>query len=171
MLYIHDDVWTSAGSAAGLDMCLELVRQDHGAALANEVARHVVTPPHRAGGQAQFIRTTHISAAPLGHDVREWVRSNLAAVTVTDMAHYAGISQRTLNRRFRDRDGMSPQEWLQRTRLDVAAEHLETTDLTVAAIAHRVGLGSATNLRAQFTTFFGVPPARYRQTFNQCTTS
>lgn len=169
VLYVHDDVWTSAGSAAGLDMCLALVRQDHGAAVANEVARHVVTPPHRAGGQAQFIRSTEVAAAPPGHDVQDWARSNLAEVTVIDMARYAGVSQRTLNRRFRDRVRMSPQEWLQRTRLDAAAEHLETTDLTVDAIARRVGLGSATNLRAHFTNTYGVPPAQYRHTFNQRT--
>jgi AraC family transcriptional regulator, transcriptional activator FtrA len=169
VLYVHDDVWTSAGSAAGLDMCLELVRQDLGAAVANEVARHVVTPPHRAGGQAQFIRTAQVAADPPCHDVQGWTLRNLADVTVADMARYAGISQRTLNRRFRDRVRMSPQEWLQRTRLDVAAEHLETTDLTIDAIARRVGLGSATNLRAHFTSTYGVPPALYRQTFNQRT--
>ena len=166
VLYVHDDVWTSAGSAAGLDMCLELVRHDLGAAVANQVARHIVTPPHRAGGQAQYVRTTRVDADPSRHDVQEWARNNLADATVSDMARYAGVSQRTLNRRFRDRDGMSPQEWLQRVRLDVAAEHLETTTMTVDTIARRVGLGSATNLRAQFSTAYGVPPAHYRQTFN-----
>ncbi len=169
VLYVHDDVWTSAGSAAGMDMCLELVRQDLGAGVANEVARYVVTPPHRDGGQAQFIRTTYPSAAPRGQDVQEWARGSLSEVTVTDMARYAGISQRTLNRRFRDSVRMSPQDWLQRTRLDVAAEQLETTDLTIEAIARRVGLGSATNLRARFAGTYGVPPAQYRRTFNRRT--
>lgn len=171
VLYVHDDIWTSAGSAAGLDMCLELVRQDHGSAIANDVARHIVTPPHRAGGQAQFIRTTTVAAVPVHRDVQEWARRNVADVTVTAMSRYAGVSQRTLNRRFHDSVGMTPQDWLQRARLDAAAEHLETTNLTIDTIARRVGLGSATNLRAHFASTYGVPPAHYRQTFNQQTVS
>jgi AraC family transcriptional regulator, transcriptional activator FtrA len=167
VLYVHDDVWTSAGSAAGLDMCLELVRQDHGAAIANDVARHIVTSPHRTGGQAQFIPSTKVSPTMSGPDVQDWARRNVAEATVATMAGYAGVSQRTLNRRFRDYVHLSPQQWLQDARLDVAVEHLETTDLTVDAIARRAGMGSATNLRAQFTKTYGVSPSQYRQTFHQ----
>jgi AraC family transcriptional activator FtrA len=164
VLYVHDGVWTSAGSAAGLDMCLELVRQDHGSAVANEVARRVVTPPHRDGGQAQYIRHAIAATAP-GRDVQEWTRGHLADVTVADMARYNGVSTRTLNRQFRESTDLSPQAWLQRLRLDSAAELLETSDMAVAAIARRVGLGTDTNLRARFTAAYGLPPARYRRTF------
>ena len=164
VLYVHDDVWTSAGSAAGLDMCLEIVRQDHGSAVANEVARRVVTPPHREGGQAQYIRHTSATSVPR-RDVQEWARGNLADVTVADMADYAGISARTLNRQFRELTGLSPQAWLQRLRLDTAAELLEASDMAIDAIARRVGLGTATNLRAQFKAAYGLPPVGYRRAF------
>ncbi|MCO1659867.1 GlxA family transcriptional regulator [Pseudonocardia humida] len=165
VLYVCDDVWTSAGSAAGLDMCLELVRRDLGAAVANEVARRTVTPPHRDGGQAQYSRPAAGPAAQPRRDVLDWARRNIADATVTGMADHAGISARTLNRQFHDLTGRSPQAWLQRLRLDTAAELLESTDLTVHAIARRVGLGTATNLRMRFTGTYGVPPTRYRQTF------
>jgi AraC family transcriptional regulator, transcriptional activator FtrA len=165
VLYVHDDVWTSAGSAAGLDMCLELVRRDLGAAIANEVARRTVTPPHRDGGQAQYVRAVPDPTGTPRPDVLEWARRNLAEATVSAMAGHAGVSARTLNRQFRGLTGQSPQTWLQRLRLDTAAELLESTDLTVQAIAHRVGLGTAANLRMRFSDTYGVPPTRYRRTF------
>lgn len=164
VLYVHDDVWTSAGSAAGLDMCLELVRQDHGSAVANELARRIVVPPHRDGGQAQFIRPSTRRPA-VRPDVQAWARAHLADATVVAMAHHAGVSPRTLNRQFRSRTGQSPQAWLQGLRLDTAAELLETTDLGVEAIARQVGLGTATNLRTQFAGVYGVPPTAYRSAF------
>lgn len=164
VLYVHDDVWTSAGSAAGLDMCLELVRQDHGSAVANELARRIVVPPHRDGGQAQFIRPS-TRRAPARPDVQEWARRHLAVATVLTMADQAAVSPRTLNRQFRSQTGQSPQAWLQGLRLDTAAELLETTELSVEAIAGQVGLGTATNLRAQFVSVYGVPPTAYRNAF------
>ncbi|WP_194898950.1 GlxA family transcriptional regulator [Catenulispora pinisilvae] len=166
VLYVHDGVWTSAGSAAGLDMCLELVRRDHGSAIANEIARRIVIPPHRDGGQAQYIRAAAgVSESAPKRDVYEWARRNLRAVTVAAMAEHLGISTRTLHRRFLDETGRPPQVWLQRLRLQSAAELLESTDLGLDAIARRVGLGTATNLRAQFAAVYGVPPAHYRRTF------
>jgi AraC family transcriptional regulator, transcriptional activator FtrA len=164
VLYVHDQVWTSAGSAAGLDMCLEIVRHDHGAAVANEVARRLVTPPHRHGGQAQYVRVPARSGAP-DQDIEAWARQNLATTSVTDLARQAGVSARTLHRQFLARTGRSPQEWLQGERVRAAAELLETTSLTTDVIASRVGLGSATNLRARFATSYGIPPAEYRRTF------
>ncbi|WP_230486925.1 GlxA family transcriptional regulator [Nocardioides anomalus] len=164
VLYVHDDVWTSAGSAAGLDMCLELVRRDLGSAVANELARRIVVPPHRGGGQAQFIRPSTRTAGPR-RDVQEWARAHLADATVVAMAEHAGVSTRTLHRQFLGRTGQSPQAWLQGLRLDTAAELLESTDLGIGAVAHRVGLGTATNLRAQFAAAYGVPPSDYRATF------
>jgi AraC-like DNA-binding protein len=127
-------VWTSAGSAAGLDMCLELVRQDLGAAVANELARRIVVPPHRDGGQAQFIRPSTRGTAPRP-DVQEWARHHMADATVVAMAEHAGVSTRTLNRQFRAATGRSPQAWLQGLRLDTAAELLETIDLGTGAVA------------------------------------
>lgn len=165
-LYLNDDrVWTSAGSAAGLDLCLELVRQDFGTAITNEVARRVVTPPHRAGDQAQYIR--HPVTTGPGSDARlqQWARENLPDVTVSSLAARARVSERTLNRTFRRTTQMTPQAWLQRERLTAAQELLETSDIPLATIARRVGLGTTANLRARFTTTFGVPPHTYRRTF------
>jgi transcriptional regulator GlxA family with amidase domain len=166
VLYVHDDVWTSAGSAAGIDLCLELVRQDLGAAVANEISRRIVAPPHRDGGQAQFMRYSPGRADRDGH-LHAWVRENLADVTVARMAVHAGSSERSLIRAFRARTGMTPQAWLQRERLTAAQELLEGTDLTLEVIARRVGLGTATNLRTQFARTFGVPPSSYRRTFRR----
>jgi AraC family transcriptional activator FtrA len=164
-LYLRDgDIWTSAGSAAAMDLCLEIVRQDHGRAVANEVARRVVTPPHRAGGQAQYLRY-HRDRTAEPVDVTDWVRENLARATVASMAQHAGVSQRTLVRRFHETTAGSPQAWLMRERLSVAQELLESTDLTVETVAARVGLGSAANLRARFTAAFGTGPGQYRRAF------
>jgi transcriptional regulator GlxA family with amidase domain len=157
-----------------MDMCLELVRRDLGAAVANEVARRMVVPPHRDGGQAQYVRLVDRTQNGAGRDVQTWARHNLADATVARMASYAGVSTRTLNRRFSELTGHSPQMWLQRLRLDAAAELLEATDLSVDAVAHRVGLGTASNLRARFSAAFGVPPSRYRTTFGpiaQCSST
>ncbi len=168
VLYVHDDVWTSAGSSAGLDLCLEIVRQDLGGAVANEIARRVVTPPHRDGGQAQFIRPRPVaSGATEMADVLHWARTRLDSVTVSEVADRAGVSARTLHRNIRSLTGRSMQAWLQRERLYAAQELLESTSLTVEAIAARTGMGSATNLRHHFAQAFGVPPSRYRATFGE----
>lgn len=165
-LYLHDDrIWTSAGSAAGLDLCLELVRQDFGAAITNEVARRVVTPPHRAGDQAQYIRRTPTNDPANIARLHQWARENLTDVSVATLAARAGVSERTLNRLFCASTQMTPQGWLQRERLTAAQELLETTNLTLEVIARRVGLGTPANLRAHFTTTFGVSPRTYRDTF------
>jgi AraC family transcriptional regulator, transcriptional activator FtrA len=162
-LYVHDDVWTSAGSAAGLDMCLELVRRDHGTTIANEVARRILIPPHR--GQQH----DHLLTRPpcIGRDVEVWALRNLASVTVTGMADFARVSTRTLHRQFHRRTGQAPQAWLKRLRVRTAAELLETTDLTVEAVARHVGLGTAANLREQFAAAYGIPPGQYRQSFGK----
>jgi AraC family transcriptional regulator, transcriptional activator FtrA len=165
VLYARDgNVWTSAGSAAALDLCLEIVRHDHGQAVANEVARRIVTPPHREGGQAQYVR--HIRnpvTEPV--DVTDWAREHIADATVAAMARHANISQRTLVRRFHHAIGTTPQAWLLRERLSIARELLETTNLTTEAIAGHIGLGSATNLRTRFAAAFGISPNQYRRTF------
>lgn len=166
VLYVHDDVWTSAGSAAAIDLCLELVRQDFGASVANEVARRVVTPPHRDGGQAQYVRHRPRTRTTGDGDVQDWSRRNLADVTVAGMADHANVSQRTLNRQFRARTRLSPQDWIRRERLQATQELLENTTLTLDVIAQKVGFGTPTNLRSHFSSAFGVSPGAYRGTFN-----
>lgn len=164
VLYHQDgNIWTSAGTAAGIDLCLELIRRDHGAAVAAEVARRMVVPPHRSGGQAQYVRSSLPRSEP---ELFRWAREHLAEdLTVTEMARHAGLSQRTLIRRFRTTTSMTPQQWLSRERLTHAQQLLETTDLPVDRIAHRCGLGSAANLRAKFRQHLGVTPTSYRRTF------
>lgn len=168
VLYVEDTgVFTSAGTAAGIDLCLELLRQDHGAAVANAVARRLVVPPHREGGQSQYVEQPVPAAedrtlAPL----LEWARSNLhRPLTLADLAREGHLSRRTLARRFQEGIGMPPLRWLQQERLRHAQHLLETSSLTVDSIAARTGLGSSTNLRRHFTQHVGLSPQAYRRTF------
>lgn len=169
VLYVdHGDVATSAGAGAGIDLCLHLVRTDHGASYASELARHMVMPPHREGGQAQFVpapvtaHTTGESVAALLH----WSIAHLdRPITLSDLAGRAGVSPRTLARRFEEQLGTSPGRWLLTQRVTAARRLLEETDLPVEAIAARVGLTSATNLRRRFHTLLGTTPAAYRRAF------
>lgn len=171
VLYVdHGDVATSAGSGAGIDLCLHLVRADHGSAYAAAVARSMVLPPHREGSQLQYaVRPSHpegraapASLAPL----LEWALANLhAPLSVERLGARVGMSGRTLARRFEEQLGTSPGQWLLRQRLDAARALLERTDLPVEAVAARVGLSSAVNLRRRFRAAFGVTPGGYRRTF------
>ncbi|MFE1442363.1 GlxA family transcriptional regulator [Streptomyces sp. NPDC058739] len=168
-LYVDEgQIVTGAGAAAGFDLCLHLIRREHGAALANGVARDLVLPSHRDGGQAQYL------AAPTpsdGEDTRlaqllTWAREHLhEPLSVTDLARRAMMSRRTFARRFTAATGTTPHAWLRDLRLSRAEELLETTDLAVEEIAHRVGYGSAAVLREQFVRRRGVPPRAYRQAF------
>ncbi|MFF1342083.1 helix-turn-helix domain-containing protein [Streptomyces sp. NPDC058290] len=170
VLYVdHGDVATSAGSGAGIDLALHLVRRDHGAAYAAQVARSMVLPPHREGGQLQYatqpvtIRTDE-SLAPL----LEWTLTRLdTELTVGRLAEQAGVSARTLARRFTEQLGHSPGKWLLTQRLAAARILLEQTDLPVEAIANRVGLSSAVNLRRRFRTMLGTTPGAYRRAFGR----
>ena len=165
----HGDVAVSAGSGAGIDMCLHLVRGDHGAGYAAQVARHMVLPPHREGSQLQYaVRET--PAADREDEslaqLLDWAVSRLdARLTLDVMADHAGMSSRTLARRFAEQLGISPGQWLLAKRLDAARTLLEQTDLSVEVIATRVGLSSAVNLRRRFRTAFGTTPGAYRRTF------
>ncbi|MFI9559874.1 helix-turn-helix domain-containing protein [Nonomuraea endophytica] len=168
VLYVdHGDVATSAGTAAGLDLCLHIVRNDHGAAYATEIAQHMVMPPRREGGQAQFVRP---APAPerdgsLGA-VLDWAAGRLdQPLTVGDLARRARLSPRTFARRFAADLGVSPGQWLLAQRVDAARELLERTPLPVETIAARVGLSSAVNLRRHFHARLGTTPAAYRRTF------
>lgn len=170
VLYIDDgDVLTSAGTGSAIDLCLHLVRLDHGAAVANEVARRMVVPPHRDGGQAQFARPvagqeTRSDLAP----VLEWARHRLhRPLTVAELARKAHMSPRTFARRFRDGLGTSPLRWLVEQRVRLAQELLETTDEPVERIAGRTGFGTAVSMRQHFHRIAGVSPQTYRHVFRR----
>ncbi|HEX5594662.1 MAG TPA: helix-turn-helix domain-containing protein [Micromonosporaceae bacterium] len=168
VLYIdHGDVATSAGTAAGIDLCLHLVRADHGAAYAAQVARHMVMPPHREGGQLQYTSASvHNPADSSLAPLMEWAVSRLnEPLSVERLAAQAQVSPRTLARRFADQLGVSPGQWLLAQRIAAARALLEETELTVEAIAERVGLSSATNLRRRFHRSVRTTPAAYRRNF------
>ncbi|MFE6411070.1 helix-turn-helix domain-containing protein [Streptomyces sp. NPDC057837] len=168
VLYVDEgSVLTSAGKAAAMDLCLHLVRLDHGSSAANTLARRLVVPPHRDGGQAQFVTTP--VPAPDHHPLAEllpWVMQRLdRPLTVEDLARRAGMSSRHLGRHFRSVTGTSPLKWLLTQRVRRAQLLLETTDATVDAIATATGMGTATTLRRHFHRTVGVPPDAYRRTF------
>jgi AraC family transcriptional activator FtrA len=168
VLYVDNgDVLTSAGKSAAMDLCLHLVRLDHGSSNANKIARRLVTPPHRDGGQAQFIATP--VPAPGNHPLAEvlpWALQRLdEALTVEDLARQARMSSRHLGRHFKSLTGSTPLHWLHTQRIRHAQELLETTDDTIDAIAAATGMGTATTLRRHFHRTVGVPPDTYRRTF------
>jgi transcriptional regulator GlxA family with amidase domain len=163
-----DNVLTSAGVASGLDLCLHMIRSDFGSAVANEVARGTVTPPHRDGGQAQYIHrlVPEPTAAATTSGARAWAMERLdRPITLDDMAAVSGVSKRTFTRRFREETGLSPMQWLTEQRLHRARELLEQTDLPVDRVATASGLGSGTAMRQLFATTMGVTPSTYRNTF------
>lgn len=168
ILYVDEgDILTSAGKTAALDLCLHLVRRDLGAAAANGIARRLVVPAHRAGGQAQFIAS---SAAPPDSaglaPALQWARARLdRPLTVGDLAHRAGLSTRQLARRMQAELGSSPLEWLHQQRIARAQELLERTDAPIEQIATGCGMGTAATLRRHFHRALGVTPTAYRATF------
>ncbi|WP_182876584.1 GlxA family transcriptional regulator [Microbispora sp. H10670] len=168
VLFIDDgDVLTSAGVAAGIDLCLHVVRRDHGADVANRTARRCVTPPFREGGQAQYIeRPLPDPAGTTTAPTRTWMLEHLEEpVNLTALAAHARMSVRTFTRRFREETGLSPARWLAGQRVAHARRLLETTDLPVDAIARKAGFGSAVSLRQHLNAAVGVSPLAYRQTF------
>jgi AraC family transcriptional activator FtrA len=163
-----EGIYTSAGTAAGIDLCLHLVRLDHGAAAANMVARRMVVPPQRDGGQAQFVDAP-VPACNDGDPMAatlEWAVQHLdEPLQVEDLARRALLSPRTFARRFRDATGTTPLQWLTRQRVLHAQRLLETTDLPVEAVARRCGLGTGTALRTHFRRVVGTSPLAYRRAF------
>lgn len=168
VLYVDDgDVLTSAGVAAGVDLCLHMVRRDHGAAVANEVARRTVVPPHREGGQAQYIRRPMPEPQLAGTTAaRAWALGRLhEPIQLRDMAEQESMSVRTFTRRFREEVGISPGQWLTQQRVERARHLLESTGLSVDQIARDAGFGTAQSMRQHLQTALGVTPTSYRRTF------
>ncbi|MFE3455712.1 helix-turn-helix domain-containing protein [Nonomuraea sp. NPDC059194] len=163
----NGSVLTAAGKAAAVDLCLHLVHLDHGAVIANSVARRLVMPPHRPGGQAQFVATPmQVGGDHLLAHLLAWVQQRLdQPLTVTDMARKANMSPRNLGRQFRSVLGQTPLQWLLIQRVRRAQELLETTDKGIEAVALATGMGTATTLRRQFKRIVGVPPDSYRRSF------
>jgi transcriptional regulator GlxA family with amidase domain len=170
VLYVDNGQFlTSAGAAAGLDLCLHLIRHDHGSAVAADAARLSVMPLEREGGQAQFIVHDH-PATPHGcvmEPVLRWMQDNADAdLTLGGIAEHAGMSTRTLNRRFREQTGTTPLQWLHRIRIRQAQYLLEATDHPVDRIAVQVGFGSPTAFRDRFKRIVGTSPHTYRAAFH-----
>jgi AraC family transcriptional activator FtrA len=168
VLYVDEgQLLTSAGSAAGLDLCLHLVRRDFGPALANQVARRLVIPPHRDGGQAQFLeRPVEPSERSALTQLLETVRRRLhEPLRVRQLARWAAMSERTFMRRFQAATGASPATWITGLRLDRARELLESTQLSIDKIASQSGLGSAMTMRHHFRRRVGLSPLEYRRRF------
>ncbi|MFG2408182.1 GlxA family transcriptional regulator [Streptomyces brevispora] len=168
VLFIDDgDVLTSAGVAAGIDLCLHIVRRDHGTAVANDVARRTVVPPHRDGGQAQYIQRPVPDAQIAGTTTaRAWALGRLERpILLRDMAQQESMSVRTFTRRFREEVGISPVQWLTQQRVERARQLLESTDLSIDQVARDAGFGTPTSLRQHLQAALGVSPTMYRRTF------
>jgi transcriptional regulator GlxA family with amidase domain len=168
VLYVDDgDVLTSAGVAAGIDLCLHIVRSDHGAEVANAVARRIVVAPHRDGGQAQFAQRPVPAAAETGlAATRAWMLERLhEPLTVARMARHAGYADRSFARIFRAETGMSPLQWLIGQRVLEARRLLEATALPVEDVAARSGFGSAASLRQHLRRHAATTPTAYRRAF------
>ncbi|MER5934437.1 helix-turn-helix domain-containing protein [Streptomyces sp. NPDC002054] len=168
VLFVDDgDVLTSAGVAAGVDLCLHLIRRDHGSTVANRAARLCVVPPWRDGGQAQYIdRPVPEPTVASTTATRAWALERLGEpLSLAELATHARMSLRSFTRRFRDEVGMTPVQWLTAQRLELARQLLETSDLPIDLVAHRAGFGSANSLRAHMRTSLGVSPNAYRRTF------
>jgi transcriptional regulator GlxA family with amidase domain len=169
VLYVDNGQFlTSAGAAAGLDLCLHMIRRDHGSAVAADAARLSVMPLERDGGQAQFIvheRPPTPNGSAVEHLLR-WMEDNAQQeLTLDDIATHAGMSTRTLNRRFREQTGTTPLQWLHRARIRHAQYLLETTTHSVDRIAVQVGFGSPTAFRDRFKRLVGTSPHAYRHAF------
>ncbi|WP_288049553.1 helix-turn-helix domain-containing protein, partial [Nocardia sp.] len=168
LLFVEDgNICTAAGLAAGIDVCLHIIRADHGSEIANRAARYCVVPPWREGGQSQFIERQVPDPGSDGTaPTRAWALRHLEReLDLNTMAAHARMSVRTFTRRFKAETGLAPGAWLLRQRLRHAKRLLETTDLSVDAVAHASGIGTAASLRHHMRGELGVPPLAYRKTF------
>jgi len=162
------DVLTSAGVAAGIDLCLHVIRRDHGSLVANDVARTCVVPPWRDGGQAQYIRYPNPQPSPAPTaQARVWALEHLdRPITLAEMAAQVRMSVRTFTRRFRDELGASPGQWLTQQRVERARHLLESSDLPIDRVAEQAGFGTSASLRQHLLAAAGVSPQAYRHTFH-----
>jgi transcriptional regulator GlxA family with amidase domain len=169
VLFVDEgSVLTSAGASAGLDLCLHMIRRDHGQAVAADAARLAVAPLDRAGGQAQFIRREPPASAASLALLLEWLAGHVEEpLTLGDLARRAAVSPRTLTRRFRAQTGLAPLQWLLMARVRRAQELLETTSLPIETVAFQSGFENAGALRERFRRMLGVSPLAYRGTFNR----
>jgi transcriptional regulator GlxA family with amidase domain len=168
VLFVDDgDVLTSAGVAAGIDLCLHIVRRDHGSDVARRVARQCIVPPWRDGGQSQYVeRSVPLAGIASTAATRTWALEHLdRALTLAQLAEHAHMSVRTFTRRFREEVGTSPQQWIAQQRIDAVRRLLETTELPVEQIADRAGFGTAASMRQHLRVAIGVSPTAYRRTF------
>ncbi|MER6139055.1 helix-turn-helix domain-containing protein [Streptomyces sparsogenes] len=168
VLFVDDgDVLTSAGVASGIDLCLHVVRRDHGATVANEVARRSLVPPYRDGGQAQYIeRPLPEPQQATTTAARAWALSRLEhPISLRELADQESMSVRTFTRRFREEVGLSPGQWLVQQRVERARHLLERTDLSVDQVARDAGFGTAASMRQHLQAALGVSPTAYRRTF------
>lgn len=167
-LYVDEgEVMTSAGLSAGIDLSLHAIRKDFGAAVGERVARHMVAPPHREGGQAQFVtRPPDDGTGGSLEATRQWARERLEEpLDVAAMATHASVSPRTFARRFREECGTTPLQWLLAQRVDEARRLLEETDLPIDEVAWRAGFGTASSLRQHFRRTTSTTPTAYRRSF------
>ncbi len=170
VLYVGGDgLYTSAGTSSGIDLCLHLVRQDWGADIANTIARRMVVPPHRDGGQAQYVEQPMPISDDVDGDLRavlQWVEGNLGRhLTVDELARRAAMTPRTFARRFKAATGTTPLQWILHQRVVAAQRMLEATTATIDEIAATCGFGSAAALRQHFTKVVGSTPSAYRAAF------
>ena len=169
VLYVDEDpVFTSAGTAAGIDLCLHLVRRVHGVEIANKLARRMVVPPHRDGGQAQFVEAPLALPADEMAELLDWMLEHLAEpLPVERLARRARMSERTFARRFRASTGTTPHDWTQQQRVLLAQRLLEAGGLSVEEVARRSGFGSAATLRHHFARARGTSPRSYQRAFGR----
>jgi AraC family transcriptional activator FtrA len=168
VLYMDEgDILTSAGSAAGLDLCLEIIRKDFGASMANSVARRLGVSPHCEGGQARFVeKLVGDASTPWLSYLLDWVQNNLhKTITVDHLAAQAHMSKRTLNRRFAEATGTSPLDWVTKQRIGLAKDLLETTQISVEEVAEKCGFGSTSTLRHHFREEVKLSPNTHRSRF------
>jgi AraC family transcriptional activator FtrA len=169
VLFVDEgDILTSAGSAASMDLCLHLVRQDHGTEIATQIARQLVVPPQRDGGQAQYIDAPlpRLDDSNLFAETIAWLQEHVdEPITVADLAARSAMSPRTFARRFLAGTGTTPYRWLLRQRVQLAQRLLETTGLSIETIAQRTGFSTAANLRKHFNRAMQTSPQSYRRTF------
>lgn len=171
VLYVDDDnIITSAGTVAAIDCCLHLLRQRHGSTTANHIARLLVTPPHRPGGQAQYIQRPVPKLVDSNRlpGVLEWAREHLSeSLSLDTLAGVANMSRRTFTRRFREITGMTVSKWLNAERVARAQQLLESTEMSIERISAEVGFGTTLALRQQFSAQLGTTPSNYRRNFSQ----